>query len=318
MSLTPSALLIRMQTRLKMRHLQALVRLYDLRSMGRAAQSMGMTQPAMSQLVSDLETLLETQFFLRHSKGVDPTPAALDLLPVVRRILAATEEGAARLAARHGQDSGLVRVGSTAAGTGGLLDTVLPRFAEAHPGVRVEFSTVLGSTLDAAFTGDQFDIICGRRREVLPEGWTFVACIDDALVPVCSAAHPLADRPRVTLDDLGKQVWLQNHISTIARRHFDDIALREGWGRVAEVNVQSRASLPIWSMLRDGRYVSLVPRSVVAPWLNQGTLKELDAGLRVALEPLGIHWRPDNAGLATRQFVDQFTPLADAAPTGTA
>lgn len=293
-----------MQTRLKLRHLQALVSLYDLRSMGRAAHALGMTQPAMSQLVGDLEKLLETALFLRHSKGVDPTDATRDLMPVARRILAATEEAAERIASRQGLDVGVVRVGSTAAATGGLLDVCMPQFAQMQPSVRVQVMTVLGGSLDAAFAGDQYDLVCCRNREVLPDDWTFVPCIEDTLVPVCGARHPLATKKNVTLEDLRQVVWLQNHISTIARRHFDEIAAREGWTATQEIHFQSRASLPIYSMLRDGRYVSLVPRSVVAPWLNDGTLKEIDAELRVPLQPIGFHWRPLRAGQATRQLAE--------------
>ena len=101
MSLNAQTLLTRLTTRARLRHMQALVMLDDLRSMSRAAMAMGMTQPAMTQLVSELEQLLETTLFLRHSRGVDPTPAAQDLLPVARRILTATEEGAERIANRR-------------------------------------------------------------------------------------------------------------------------------------------------------------------------------------------------------------------------
>lgn len=302
-SVPASILLTRMQTRLKLRHMQALLTLYDLRSMGRAAQAMGMTQPAMSQLVADLERLLETPLFLRHSKGIDPTPAALDLLPVARRMIAATEEGAERIASRHRRDIGLVRVASTAAASGALLDRVLPAFAARHSAVRVQINTVIGPSLDAAFAGDEYDVVCCRKREIAPGGWTFVDCIEDELVPVCGASHPLVERDHISLDELGRQIWLQNHVSTVARKHFDDFARQAGWNSVNEVHIQSRSSLLIWTMLRDGHYISLVPRSVVSPWLAEGTLRELDVGFGLPLAPLGYLWRPETPAPATKHFV---------------
>ncbi len=304
MSLPASAILSRLQSRLKLRHIQALLALAELRSMGRAAEALGMTQPAMSQLVAEMERLIEAPLFLRHSRGVDPTETAQDLLPIARRIVSATEEGAERIALRQRRDGGLVRVGSTAAATGALLDRTLPIFGRSHPGVQVQAATLIGQSLDAAFASGEYDIVCCRHREVLPDGWTFVACAEDDLVPVCAPSHPLAGKLHVTRAELGRQTWLQNHVSTVARRAFDDLVAREGWTDVREVHIQTRVALLIWSMLRGSDYVTLVPRSVAMPFLSEGLLSELPTQLGLQLGPLGYLWRPEHAGPATRHFAN--------------
>ncbi len=58
MAINSLTLLRRMTSRARLRHMQALIALDDLRSMSRAAEAMDMTQPAMSQLVAELEQLL--------------------------------------------------------------------------------------------------------------------------------------------------------------------------------------------------------------------------------------------------------------------
>jgi len=112
--------------------------LNDLRSMSRAAEAMGMTQPGMSQLVAELEQLLETTLFLRHSRGVTPTKAAADMLPVARRIMAAAEDGAEVIASYNRRDGGLVRMGVSIAADAGLLPLALPRFAQEYPNVQLQ------------------------------------------------------------------------------------------------------------------------------------------------------------------------------------
>jgi DNA-binding transcriptional LysR family regulator len=303
MSLSASALLNRLQSRLKVRHVQALLVVYDLRNMGRAAEAMGISQPAMSQIVSDIENLIEAKLFLRHSRGVEPTQAMLDLLPVARRIISATEEGAERIATRLRRESGMVRVGSTAATTGAILDEMLGDFATANPGVLVQATSLLGAALDAAFAGDEFDVICSRERSVVPEGWVFQPYCDDRLVVICSYKHPFAHANEVSLEDLSQAIWVQNHVATIARQKFDDFVEQAGWSGLKERHVNTRASVLIWSTLRNGDCVTLVPRSVVGPWLREGTICEIRSPLELELAPLGYHWRPELAGPATLGFV---------------
>ena len=266
-----------------------------------------MSQPAMSQLLAELERLLETPLFLRHAKGVDPTRAGLDLIPVARRIVAATEEAAERVASHQRLDGGLVRVASTAAATGALLDRGLPVFGEAHPNILVQVNTVLGQMLDAAFSGEEYDVVLCRERDVLPEGWQFVPLVEDALVVVAGTAHPLARKASVTLEDLAAATWMQHQATSIARDLFDDLRERLGWTDLRVVHVTSRIPVLTWSMLRDGTLLSLVPSSVIVPWTLAGMLVELASDLEMPLPSVGVHWKPDQSGPAIRQFVQTLT-----------
>jgi DNA-binding transcriptional LysR family regulator len=300
MTASALTLLNRLTSRARLRHMQAMVVLDDLRSMSRAAQAMGMTQPAMTQLVAELESLIETQLYLRHSRGVDPTPAAIELLPVARRILTATEEAAERIASRQHRDGGLVRVAATVAGSGSLLHRVLPGFARAHPHIRTLIEGVVGQALDASFAGDEFDLMICRAREVVPEGWEFVRCLEDALVVVAGPGHPLARKARVDAADLAQASWLQNQPATIARHGFDAMVTRQGWDRLREVPVMSRVPSLIWSMLREGTLLTMTPQAVVQAWVDDGHLVILPTDLAQPLNPVGFYWRPAQAGSASR------------------
>lgn len=311
MALNAQTLLTRLTTRARLRHMQALVMLDDLRSMTRAAQAMGMTQPAMTQLVAEMEQLLETTLFLRHSRGVDPTPVAEDLLPVARRILMAMEEGAEAIASRIRRDSGPVRVAATVAGVGMLLDRALPPLVEAHPGVQIQVESVVGQTLAAAFNADDFDLVLCRRRGAVPEGWVFVECGEDISVVVAGKRHPLAGRAVVTADDLAGCRWLQNHVASLARHAFDDLRELHGWQNIQEVHVISRIPELVLSMLRDGRLVALLPRSVAMPKIEDGVLVELPFSISGSLDPVGFYWKPDSATPSIRLIAQGLSALRD-------
>ena len=70
-----SLLMNRLQAKARIRHLQVLVTLGELHSLKKTAETIGLSQPAVTQLLADLESLLDAKLFDRFSRGVQPTRA---------------------------------------------------------------------------------------------------------------------------------------------------------------------------------------------------------------------------------------------------
>ncbi len=297
-----STLLNRFIVRAKFRHMQVLVKLTELGSMRRAAQAVNMTQPAISQLVSELEKLLETELFFRHARGVEPTQATRELLPTAQRILAALEDGAETVANRLQDQSGVVRISASPAALGGLIHGRLAVFAEKHPGIQVHIlqtddATPLGGISDASV-----DIVCTREPSVVPKGWTFERCLDDRLIAVCGYAHPLAERTGITADELGAAKWLLNRVGSVARDRFEDVSSQYDWPETARCQVVMHIPELTREMLLTGRFLAILPRSVALPWLASGEVRELETEINTTLAPLGFLWNRAAAGPATTAF----------------
>ncbi len=64
------------------------IALVEERSVTRAAERLGMTQPALSNALSRLRTMLRDQLFIRERYGIQPTPVALELAPKIAGALA--------------------------------------------------------------------------------------------------------------------------------------------------------------------------------------------------------------------------------------
>jgi len=68
-----------------------LLRVFDAmlehRSVSRAAEAIGLSQPAMSAAVARLRTLFNDALFVRTGAQMQPTPRALALAPAVRRVM---------------------------------------------------------------------------------------------------------------------------------------------------------------------------------------------------------------------------------------
>ncbi|MBT9386254.1 LysR family transcriptional regulator [Pseudooceanicola sp. CBS1P-1] len=304
MATDTQALIQRLMTRGKFRHMQALVRLCDLRSMARAAESMGMTQPGMSQLVAELEKLVGMPLFLRHNRGIEPTELARDLELVARRILTAVQESAETVILRRDHQSTLVRLAATTAGAGAILQEVLPDFARQHRTIQLQLSEVYGLNQEAAIASGEVDLLCCRASEVLPEGWEFLPCKTDSLVVVAASTHPLAGQDHVPPEALREALWLPNHIATVARRRYEEIAESYGFASAPQARVVSRQMLLSWMLLREGTMVTMMPYSVALPWIVTGQLVVLNTGIEVPLDPLGLVWNPKEAQSGTRSFVE--------------
>ena len=305
MAPSASTLLNRFTVKAKFRHMQVLIKLTELGSMRRAAQAVHMTQPAISQLVAELEALMETELFFRHARGVEPTEATKELLPVAQRILAALEDGAETVANRLQEQGGIVRVSASAAAIGGLLHEALPRFAARFPDVQVHVTQASEVDPLAAIAEGAADIICTRQPKTIPEGWTFVASLEDALVVVAASHHPFATQNPVPDAALGQGLWLQNRVGSVARDRFEQAAQKGNWPAEARCPIITHIPEMTRKMLSTGAYLAILPRSVALPWIAFGDIVELVTDVTAPLLPLGYIWRPDQSGPAATKLAAQ-------------
>jgi DNA-binding transcriptional LysR family regulator len=306
----PSAntLLNRFTVKAKFRHMQVLVKLAEIGSMRRAAEAVNMTQPAISQLVSELERLLETDLFFRHAKGVEPTEATKELLPIAHRILGALEDGAENIANRLQQRNGVVRVSASPAAMGGMIQGRLDAFAMRHPDVQVHILQMSDMDPLRGIVEQTADVVCTREPQVIPEGWVFEACTDDVLIVVCGANHPMAERKDIPIEELGQTKWLLNRVGSVARQRFEDIAIEHDWPQSCRCQIIMHIPELTKEMLVTGKYLAILPRSVSLPWLASGEVVALNTEVQTTLGRLGCLWSPDQAGLATKAFVAHLRP----------
>jgi DNA-binding transcriptional LysR family regulator len=122
---------------MELRHFRYFIAVAEESSLGRAAHRLHVSQPALSQQISDLEDKLGLKLFTRNSRGVELTEAGRAFLVGGRRVLVAVEQAAeqAREAAK-GQRGRLV-IGGLNGATISFLPGVLSRFRERYPLIEV-------------------------------------------------------------------------------------------------------------------------------------------------------------------------------------
>lgn len=282
-----SVILNRLLTRFRIRHIQVLVTLAELGNLRRTAQAIGMTQPAVTLLLAEMERLIETPLFLRHSRGVTPTPMARDLLPLARHMLGDLRAGAEMVAARLNSGEGVVRIGASAAGMSAVLSKVLPGFSRDHPDIQVQVEELDPPEIAERIAGGTTDLIVCRQPALLPQGWRFLPCVDDRFVVVCGNQHPLRRKRVVRLQDLKDVTWLPNSLASAAHKRYEALTEQLGW-IPRSCGILTRTSSLTWTMLDSAPLVTLVPLGVVSPWIERGLLHVLPLALDMPFEPTGM------------------------------
>jgi DNA-binding transcriptional LysR family regulator len=165
---------------------------------GRAADRLGIAQPALSIAIRKLEGELEISLFDRSTRKVELTDAGKELLRHARSILAsvrAAEEAARRAACAQRQT---LRVGFSASTALGLLPEIVRSHHRRWPEIKIEIIEFVAAEAEAELEARRFELAI-LRGPVNAPGSQVETLIRERLLMAMPADHPLAASPRVDL-----------------------------------------------------------------------------------------------------------------------
>jgi DNA-binding transcriptional LysR family regulator len=129
-----------------LRQLNSFVAAVDTGSLSAAARTLGITQPAASQQVKQLERALATRLLQRGGGAIRPTTAGEAVLVRARQVQAAIDGLLAAAGSFQGGEAGRVRLGTGATACIHLLPPLLARMKQRMPGLEIIIAT--GNTSD--------------------------------------------------------------------------------------------------------------------------------------------------------------------------
>ena len=276
----------RLLARSRLRHWLGFARVAELGSVRKAADVIGMAQPALTGLLADLETMLQTPLFERHARGMRLTAMGAELLPTARRLLSAVDDAAEQAAALQSQAQNVVRVGAIGGAISGLLSVALPLLAQQYPHLLVQLVEADAERLDQMIARGDIDLALCRAPRVVREGWRFEPLLEDRFAIVAAAGHPLASRRKLSLAQLRRETWLTLPSGSAARLAFD--ALFGNGGVLPPMClVSSRVPSVLWAMLKARPLLAMIPVSVARQLIDAGELVELHFEQALPFEPTG-------------------------------
>ena len=189
-----------------MHRYKAFLKVVEVGSFTKAAELLGYTQPALSQMMTSLERELSMKLLYRSRYGIRLTPEGERLYPSVES--AVRQYDAMRRSADEisGLETGVVRIGTVSSVSAHWLPQVIRAFWEKHPNVQIvlhqgDYSSiqewVRTGAVDFGFVNPQ--AVKGLETMVVRSGEFRV------VVPV---GHPLAAKAAVTLEELAGERFL--------------------------------------------------------------------------------------------------------------
>ena len=257
-----------MMIRVQLDDLRTFVTVAAERSFSAAAKKLHRTQPAISQAVRRLEDSIGDRLFDRSSRNGTLTEAGLLLQDYATRLLRLASD--AEVAVRELQHvrRGRVVLGANEAAVHTLLP-FLQRFTELHPKVLVEVRRMPSRQIAGEILNRTID--CGVLTfQPLEKGLQTLPLGNDELVMLTHPRHPLANKRRVTLEEVGLQTVIAHNDPSPARERV----LRAYERRHAPINIQ--IALPsldgIKRAVEMGVGVAVLPRRCALTEIARGQL----------------------------------------------
>lgn len=189
-------------------------------NLGRAAEALGLGQPALSKSLRRLEQAAGAQLFARTSKGVELTPAGTALHSRVRRLRLAVDDVAQELSEIGRGHAGQLRIGALPA----FMDFPLAEASQAMmkeaPDVTFNVTVDTVDTLIPALQKGELDLTVTPMPAAPNERIVQEHLFDDEFVVIASVNHRLAGRRHVTLADLAHERWVLSAPHAISPQKF--------------------------------------------------------------------------------------------------
>jgi DNA-binding transcriptional LysR family regulator len=170
--------------------LPVFVTLMEERSVTRAAERLGITQPALSNALARLRVMLQDQLFVRERYGIQPTPIALELAPGIAEALAKIDD--AVLGQQDFDPASAERL-LTIAPNGYveyvLLPAIVARLGHVAPGITLRLTPYGNDLAETGVISGTTAMVMGRIVDP-PDNLVVQHLMDESLACVVRADHP--------------------------------------------------------------------------------------------------------------------------------
>lgn len=245
---------------MELRHLRYFVAVARHLSFTAAAESLGISQPPLSQQIRALELEIGTDLFERTTRRVVLTRAGHDFLARAESILEKSGEAMDRARAIGNGTAGILNIGLTGSVLAGPLGGIVHAFGQRHADVDLRIHEMSPNRQIFALKSHQVDLIFLRSppRET---DFTLEPAWREGLSVVLPADHPLADRTEIPLGDLAHETFaiLNPSESQFAREIWSRCL---GAGFTPRVSQQVNEATSLVSLVAAGLGIAIVPEFV--------------------------------------------------------
>jgi DNA-binding transcriptional LysR family regulator len=276
----------RIGRRLKLRDLHVLASVAQWGSMAKAARHLAVSQPVVSAAIADLEHAIGVRLLDRGRRGVEPTIYGRALIKHGTVAFDVLKQGIKEIEFLADPTAGELRIGCPEWVAAGLLPAIIDRLSQKHP--RIVFH------VDQTITGTRDFRELRQRNLDLVIGWISSPFVEEDLHAdtlfqdqwciVAGLRSPWSSRRKIELAELVNEPWQLSALNVLQMEEaFRASGLKVPQPRVCSFSYHLRNHL-----LATGRYLSVLPRSLMQFTHFRLTLKVLPVKLPTQPRPVAI------------------------------
>jgi len=277
-----------LRSNIKLRHLQLLVALDQFRHLGRTAEFMAVSQPAVSKMLGEIESMSGLALFERSSRGTEPSAAGESFVRFARSVLADYERTRDEIASVESGAAGRTRVGSMVVAMPALVAEAVTRLKaqSAHATVLVEEGDL--TRLLPKLRLGEIDLFVGRLEPgyAAPDLVT-EALYDEPMVAVVRPGHALAGKARPGWKDIAALPCVLPPPWASLRVKLEQQFFKHGLQPPADV-IETASFMAISTFVQRRGAVAFVARSVGRHYEQAGIFKILKLAVAVELPAVGL------------------------------
>lgn len=278
--------------RIRLRHLHTFVAVAQQGTLGRAAETLNLSQPALSKTLNELEQLTGTRLFERGRLGAQLTVPGEQFLTHAVKVLDALNTAGQALNRKEDASADVVRIGALPTAALGILPAVIGRFHQQQKSTSLQVATMNNTMLLAGLKSGEIDLGIGRMSDPeLMGGLNYELLFLESLKLVVRPGHPLLQET-ITLSRVMEWPLVVSPKGTVPRQNAEALLQSQGCKMPAGCIETLSASLSR-QLTVDYDYVWFVPSGAVKEDLRQATLVSLPVPTQSAGEPIGILTRVD-------------------------
>lgn len=259
---------------MEMQQLRHFIAVAKHRKLLSAARQLNMSQSALTRSIKRLEQHVGGALFEREARGMRLTVLGESLATHARIILQQTRSALNELNALKGGSRGAIMIGTGHDYCAGIVPRVVTRFMQERPNVEIVVEEGHLDELLPRIRVGELDVLFEMMPNALDADLKFEPLINEKLIVVARAGHPLASRPQVSREDAVRFGWILSGETPRNGQTPHDFVVRQSLcAESAAVNARSSAFRK--AAVRMSDMLTLLPAHAVARELKEGTLVRL-------------------------------------------
>jgi len=298
------------------RQLRNFMAVIERGSLGRAAEALNISQPALTKSIRRLEERLGVPLFHRETRGMRPTPYGEALRDHARQIATGIDQALREIDAMRAGSEGTVRLAAGPLVSDEILSRAVVLLQRGRPGIRINIHTAIGDPRDGLLAGIYDFVLAVLPLESTSQRFRQQMLFEDRISVIAAAEHPLAKPDRVSARDLANASWVLPVAGHHHRRRLENVFHMEGLPPPVP-DIECSSTEFIKSVVANTRHLGLIAHMGLRNGRHETDRAVREVAIRSALlvRPIAIIWRQNQVLSRSSRF---FIEAIEAVCTGPA